>query len=142
MDQLLENFLLHNPSYRDYQVSPQTDFLDQPGDLYTRRDATYILDDSTFIKKKIKQDYFVGKGVLMIYSNTCPHCRKIAPQIRTLAHHMNIYVFDADNNPHHAGFFGIRVVPSFFIVDETGMVTEETNYDQFIENAYAMQSEQ
>lgn len=103
----------------------------QNGPLYDEDDYVVILDDASFINRKIKSTKFRGAGILKAYAPWCPHCRNKAIAIRSLAEILHdegsasaVYVLDVQANNFTSHALGVQLLPTFFYVDEQGNVKE------------------
>lgn len=100
--------------------------------LYSKEDdSVHVLNDACFffLEKgaQLHKEYFAGPGALKAYASWCPHCRDKVDCIKSLGEifhgeDMAMYVINADVNSEFARNIGVSGFPTFFEVDETGLV--------------------
>jgi thiol-disulfide isomerase/thioredoxin len=86
-----------------------------------------VLDDASFIGKKIKKSFFDGPGVLKFYAPWCGFCQSKVNCCNKLAeslqkHEMQVYVINGDDNPHFVKRFGLNSFPTFMEVSHEGLI--------------------
>ena len=128
MEGLIKQIQAEYPEFKDHVQVMQRPTSDEP--LYTENDSVIILDDASFLGKKIISDKFQGPGLLEAYATWCPHCQSKVRCINVLADLLKdtpqrIYVIDADINDITARELNVRVFPSFYHVNQDGTVGKE-----------------
>jgi len=128
INDLVAKFKKKNP---EYDISPQqlSAPVPQNGPLYAEDDYVVILDDSSFIGRKIKSKNFQGPGILKAYAPWCPHCRNKATAIRLLAEILDdaeaesaVYVLNVTDNVYISKTLEVVALPTFFEVDKNGVI--------------------
>lgn len=130
INDLVNEFKKKHP---ELDIGPQINPIPVPqnGPLYEDDDYVVILDDASFINRKIKSSKFQGPGILKAYAPWCPHCRDKAVAIRSLAEILHdkgsesaVYVIDVQVNNYTSQALGLQFLPTFYLVDDNGKVGE------------------
>lgn len=129
MEQLIAQIKEKHPEYADH-VESYLPHPDEEAPLYSDYDNVIILDDSSFLDKKIISKQYSGPGILQAYATWCPHCKSKVSCINVLADLLkdteySVYVIDADQNKIAARVLGVDMFPTFYTVDNKGVVGKE-----------------
>jgi thiol-disulfide isomerase/thioredoxin len=128
MDRLIKDLEKKNPQLKLYGGIKKSQ-INTEDPLYDNGDAVVILDDASFMGKKIMKKKFKGPGILKAYAPWCPHCRNKTTAIKVLAQLMNdnntgyaFYVLDAEENTHASSMLKVQGFPTFYRVNANGEV--------------------